>query len=221
MAEQMVLAMDSKEGITLHTKGVYCDKDIVIVPKFDGGDCTGEHIVDVEKLPETGEVGTTYRINTFVDIIELSNGTLYSWKDQFVAGAVTFHYAKARPANPEASDWVAANIHFYYIEDENAILEYKDGKWVDLCEDNDGVFIGAIADKSQATIEGIYAITKTLYYIYKDGAWIAYSSSPIEISTEAEMTALLETAEIGSIYKYTGESGTYENGALYQVEVGE
>ena len=42
---------------------------------------------------------------------------------------------------------------------------------------------------------------------------------PIEISTETEMTALLETAEVGSIYKYTGETtDTYENGALYVVE---
>lgn len=44
------------------------------------------------------------------------------------------------------------------------------------------------------------------------------SSIPIEISTESEMTALLESAEVGSVYKYTGTTGTYENGALYVVE---
>lgn len=42
--------------------------------------------------------------------------------------------------------------------------------------------------------------------------------TPIEIATETEMTALLETAEVGSVYKYTGETGIYENGALYVVE---
>lgn len=41
---------------------------------------------------------------------------------------------------------------------------------------------------------------------------------PTEISTEAEMEALLETAEVGSVYKYTGETGTYENGAYYVLE---
>lgn len=41
---------------------------------------------------------------------------------------------------------------------------------------------------------------------------------PIEVATEAEMNALLEAAEVGSVYKYTGETGTYENGALYMVE---
>ena len=47
------------------------------------------------------------------------------------------------------------------------------------------------------------------------------SAKPDEILTEAEMKALLNTAEIGSVYKYTGESGIYENGALYIVEAGE
>lgn len=42
-----------------------------------------------------------------------------------------------------------------------------------------------------------------------------------EIATEAEMTALLEVAEVGTVYKYIGESGTYENGALYIIEEGE
>ena len=50
---------------------------------------------------------------------------------------------------------------------------------------------------------------------------ITNSPLPIEISTEVEMTALLETAEIGSIYKYTGTTGTYENGTLYIVEESE
>ena len=47
------------------------------------------------------------------------------------------------------------------------------------------------------------------------------SPLPIEVATEAEMTALLETADVGSVYKYTGTTGTYENGALYVVEVSE
>lgn len=47
------------------------------------------------------------------------------------------------------------------------------------------------------------------------------SALPIEVSTEAEMTALLESGEVGGVYKYTGETGTYENGALYVLEVSE
>lgn len=44
------------------------------------------------------------------------------------------------------------------------------------------------------------------------------NSTPAEISTEAEMTALLTSGEIGGVYKYTGPTGTYENGALYVLE---
>lgn len=44
------------------------------------------------------------------------------------------------------------------------------------------------------------------------------SPLPIEVSTEAEMTALLESGEVGGVYKYTGTTGTYEKGALYVLE---
>lgn len=37
---------------------------------------------------------------------------------------------------------------------------------------------------------------------------------PIEVTTEAQMDAL----PIGAVFRYVGESGTYENGALYVVE---
>lgn len=44
------------------------------------------------------------------------------------------------------------------------------------------------------------------------------SPLPTEVSTEAEMTALLTSGEVGGVYKYTGTTGTYENGALYVLE---
>lgn len=55
-----------------------------------------------------------------------------------------------------------------------------------------------------------------------DGSYTELFDSPLptEIATDVEMTAILENdeTEVGSVYKYTGESGTYENGALYVVE---
>lgn len=47
---------------------------------------------------------------------------------------------------------------------------------------------------------------------------VADSPIPTEVSTEAEMTALLTSGEVGGVYKYVGETGTYENGALYVLE---
>lgn len=46
----------------------------------------------------------------------------------------------------------------------------------------------------------------------------ADSYIPPEISTEAEMTALLETAPVGSVFKYVGETtDKYENGTKYEL----
>lgn len=47
---------------------------------------------------------------------------------------------------------------------------------------------------------------------------VANSPLPIEVTIEAEMTALLEAPVIGGIYKYTGTTGAYENGAIYVIE---
>ena len=47
------------------------------------------------------------------------------------------------------------------------------------------------------------------------------SPLPIEVATETEMNALLETAEVGSVYKFTGTRETYETDALYVVELSE
>lgn len=45
-------------------------------------------------------------------------------------------------------------------------------------------------------------------------------STPIEISTDAGMEAVLTSSNVGKVYKFTGTSGTYINGDLYVVEVG-
>ena len=45
-------------------------------------------------------------------------------------------------------------------------------------------------------------------------------STPIEISTDAGMEAVLTSGNVGKVYKFTGTSGTYTNGDLYIVEVG-
>lgn len=48
------------------------------------------------------------------------------------------------------------------------------------------------------------------------------SPLPIEIFTEVGMNALLESAQVGSVYRYAGTTTTkYEYGALYVVEESE
>lgn len=45
-------------------------------------------------------------------------------------------------------------------------------------------------------------------------------STPIEISTDAGMEAVLTSNNVGKVYKFTGTSDTYISGDLYVVEVG-
>lgn len=80
------------------------------------------------------------------------------------------------------------------------------------------VLIDLTADTVTANelLEGITAHDKSGAPII--GTAEANSAIPTEVSTEEEMTALLESGEVGGVYKYTGTSGTYENGALYVLE---
>ena len=80
---------------------------------------------------------------------------------------------------------------------------------------NVAVPVGVFPSGTKSITEnGIYDITN-----YESAEVnVADSPLPIEVATEADMDALLETAEVGSVYKYMGEIGTYENGALYMVE---
>lgn len=45
-------------------------------------------------------------------------------------------------------------------------------------------------------------------------------ATPIEISNDADMNAVLTSENVGKVYKFTGTSDTYTNGDLYVVEVG-
>ena len=45
-------------------------------------------------------------------------------------------------------------------------------------------------------------------------------STPIEISTDAGMEAVLTSSNVGKVYKFTATSDTYTKGDLYIVEVG-
>ena len=73
-----------------------------------------------------------------------------------------------------------------------------------------------MAEKLQLIAENEQKVYDAGYQLgYKEGKEIAL---PIEVSSQAEMTALLESGEVGGVYKYTGESGIYENGLLYILE---
>lgn len=82
-----------------------------------------------------------------------------------------------------------------------------------------GSVVATIENGNKATLPIKDLKMKTDIVITVPEAEVAADSPlPIEVSTEAEMTALLTSGEVGGVYKYTGTTGTYENGALYVLE---
>jgi hypothetical protein len=96
-----------------------------------------------------------------------------------------------------------------YIEGRNylkgAIVKYSDGNIYRCIKDLDD-------QQSPANAE---------YWemLNEKGSGGTDSAIPIEVSSETEMNALLSSGTVGGVYKYTGTTGTYENGALYVLEV--
>ena len=118
-------------------------------------------------------------------------------------------------------------------EIKNWNIDNVGGIWTD--GKNIYTIINATGDEYSRTEQSqVLLPSTTAVYIKSDDGWSklldvesdnsnesedsTQSPLPIEISTEAGMTALLSVSEVGSVYKYTGTSGTYENGAFYVVE---
>lgn len=151
-----------------------------------GGECELEHIIKVDTLPETGEDGAIYRIKSqeMVSIaVKNEDGFYLDCIGALGATGVNYCYVKTRPTE---------NIlpsTYYYVEDENEILEYSDGEWLTSIKNlmaliGGGIGCkGAITNTSQVTEYGYYAVleerasfhqkgTPSLndLYVYRDGS---------------------------------------------------
>lgn len=202
----------------------------VIAPEGGGGggDCP---INIVDELPAVGEEGEIVGVETFADVFVVSDSTNGLLKKQYTEmGYPVYSDAMTSEAFDENQEEIMSlimgnyAIAFFYFTDMPDIFVY-DGKFASLSTLWGIPFNGEITDIAQATEQGVYAYMKLVLYQYTNGEFkelVPESELPTEVSTEAEMTALLETAEVGSVYKYTGETtDTYENGALYVVEESE
>jgi hypothetical protein len=319
---------------------------------MEGG---GGGIIEVDQLPEVGEVGNVYRCkgklylysNAFSDIIVNMDGQAGSLKEAFFLLGLNTQFNTEETTPTEIPMPPEDVLELYYIKDVDTIYINGDGVLGSFDEALGGAYgeyLGAIADISEATTVGYYALLKPwveytnvegaidveengeydvseiatayvnvpngvvygkrrfidypnfyrhyidqvvnfttirdgkvakcsamgagpsgtfsedrIHYTFDDNGstsvfslgWydeesrlIDFGDTPqlvskefadfietstvkeseqlFEVSTEAEMTALLSTAEVGAIYKYTGETtDTYENGALYVVEESE
>lgn len=86
--------------------------------------------------------------------------------------------------------------------------------WIDPSTINSGNEY-TVADG--VTYEDFNKIVNNIIYL-KDKLY----GAPIDVATEEEMASILSNAtadDNGRIYRYTGTTGTYVNGALYWLEV--
>lgn len=79
--------------------------------------------------------------------------------------------------------------------------------------------VGAAIDDVNSALGDIDSALDSILDIQNSLIGGVDSPLPIEVATEEEMTDLLETEEVGSVFKYTGETtDTYTKGELYIVE---
>lgn len=164
--------------------------------------------------------------------------------------AAGYYYVKTKPTENISVSVYGGDIYAYYVEGDNNVFVYGDmsgtgnNSWITISQVVGLPFYGVVdannAWNADYSTQSVYAYvdqsgwTKYLaptgtLEITESGTYDVseYASAevnvavPMEVETEAEMTALLETAEIGSVYKYIGASGTYETDALYVVEESE
>lgn len=149
-------------------------------------------ITDVQTVTETG--------------VTLSNGEVYTYEGNKKFLGIAWDVNKTTPNYP-------AGATFNYGTPVYIVEEEKEPKVTITYNEN---VIASLGAGQTATLQ--CTGKKMIDNIIVTAPEVENSPLPIEVATEEEMNSLLETAEIGDIYKYTGETGTYENGALYVVE---
>jgi hypothetical protein len=126
----------------------------------------------------------------------------------------------------------AGNEYFAVYTDSEVVLtatasDIRQGK---VAVTDSGLTTGTMIDEGGTIIPEGYVKPSGNLHITKNGSFdvtdkksvsvnVANIPVPTDVLTEKYMTALLDTAEPGSIYRYVGgESDVYEYGALYIVE---
>lgn len=198
-----------KDGITVESKTFYVKKrerPENYVYEEDQRNYIYELITDAEKAAESANQAA-----------DRANEAAAKVEEYIAAGGIDGF-------SPIAKVTQTAEGATIEITDKNGttaatVTNGKDGKDYVLTEADKEEIAGMVpGGEVPPTDELVQAVIDALP-IY-DGSYTEIFDSPLptEIATEEEMIALLDTAEVGSVYKYTGETDTFENGALYVVE---
>jgi hypothetical protein len=150
------------------------------------GECSGEHIIEVDELPAVGEEGAVYKaeIKNFVDVL-VYEGEWLRFVELYKSFGVdcSTHIIPTRTTEniiPSSEE----SFHFYFIEDENDVFLYADfgtgtNEWMPASNVffNGMTFGGFVTDTREATdTTCFYALGEIQNSLnqYTDGAWSTY-----------------------------------------------
>ena len=160
-----------------------------------GGECSGNHIIEVDELPEVGVEGAVYKCQGkyyewffgFADAVVYFINQFIPFGD-FMAemgGAFQAHTIPTKTTEG-ISESTETEYHFYYIEDENDVFLFQNGSWNSFSTFGMGTFGGVIEDISEVTdIKCYYAL-----FAYR---WIEYAETvPVNIPTTYTVQTVAE-----------------------------
>lgn len=136
-----------------------------------GGECSGNHIIEVDQLPEVGVEGAIYKANGgFADVYVVVNGNRLFFSEYVGAFGQTVYFEKTTMANFKEPPSGYNQYVFYLLDyaESPDIYNYSG----DSFSQTFGVpFKGEITDIAYATDEGYYAYMGTTMYQYTNGEY--------------------------------------------------
>ena len=242
MSDVLSIALTSRDGITLNTKGTYCDKNIQIIPQLEnktvtpteavqtitaGENYAGLKTVTVRAIPTeyvvpSGEVSITS--NGTHDVSGKASAVVnVPVPDGYIkpSGSLDITKNETVDVTNYASAIVNVSIPDGYILPigtqeitENGEYNITDKEKVNV---NVPIPDGYIKPRDELTINDNNKVIDVTQY-----ARVHISTAkPYNVVSASFMDNLLSSTitNIGDVYKYTGETtDTYENGALYILE---
>ena len=208
--------LNGGEYVLLHTKGQRMEDDIRIdaFGGGTGGECSGNHIIEVTELPteniDESAVylcgGSYYKYaKEFTDVIIADSGETMSYKEFAPTQglAVSFNTIPTKTTDGILETELGASFNFYYIEDEAGVFIYIN-PWMPMTDmglTNGGV----IANISEATTDGCYyALFESNWktYICPVGPIAITDRGVYDVTDFASASVVIEDAAICGVWKF-------------------